>query len=112
MLIHRTPLCTANLLFILDLYYLPFAGLVFVCVDSEVVYSMFEFFAVVLLLSSLLFVLLFSFSTSDHCSFISSSLCAITCFWRKIYNKRRSKQKSYYCLKLKRLIPNRFRCFW
>lgn len=35
---------TANLLFILDLYSLPFAGLVFVCVDSEVVYSMFQFF--------------------------------------------------------------------
>lgn len=52
-------MCMANLLFILDLYYLPFAGLVFVCFDSEVVYSMFQFFAVVLLLSSLLFVLCF-----------------------------------------------------
>lgn len=67
MLTHRTPVCTANLLFILDLYYLPFAGRVFVCVDSEVVYSMFQFFAVVLLLSSLLSVLRLSFSTSDHC---------------------------------------------
>lgn len=67
MLTHRTPVCTANLLFILDLCYLPFAGLVFVCVDSKVVYSMFQFFAVVLFLSSLLLVLRFSFSTSDHC---------------------------------------------
>lgn len=46
-------------------------------VDSEVVYSMFQFFAVVLLLSSLFSVLLFFFffffclSMSDHrCSFL------------------------------------------
>lgn len=82
MLTHRTPLCMANLLFILELYYLPFAGLVFVCVDSEVVYSMFEFFAVVPLLSSLLFVLVFSFFYVRPLLFISS-LCAITCFLEK-----------------------------
>lgn len=66
MLTHGTPVCAANLLFILDLYYLPFTGLVFVCVDSEVVYSMFQFFAVVLFffLYSLCFA--FIFSTSDH----------------------------------------------
>lgn len=33
-------MCTANLLFILNLCYLPIAGLVFVCIDSTLVYSM------------------------------------------------------------------------
>lgn len=65
-------MCAANLLFILDLCSLPFAGLVFVCVDYKVVYSMFQFFAVVLffsLLYSLCFdiVFCFFFFTSDHC---------------------------------------------
>lgn len=60
-LTHKTPVCTANLLFILNLCSLPFAGLVFVCFDSEVVYSMFQFFAVVLFLSSLLLVLRVAF---------------------------------------------------
>lgn len=45
----------ANLLFILLICNIClFAGLVFVCVGSKVVYSMFQFFAVVLLLSSLI----------------------------------------------------------
>lgn len=81
MLTHRTPVCAANLLFILDLCSLPFAGLVFVCVDYKVVYSMFQFFAVVLFFS-----LLYSLCFAIVCFFFLHLITAVHFFFSLRHN--------------------------
>lgn len=106
MLTHESPVCAANLLFILDLYYLPFAGRVFVCVDSEVVYSMFQFFcrsaASLSLSRSLLYSLCFGFlflRLTIAVQFFLSLRHNMFLFGGKINNKRRKAKKSSYLFK-------------